>query len=305
MSKLLTVFGATGLQGSPIVDSALAAGFKVRGVTRHPQDAKAQALAKKGVEVVQADITTASVADLTKVLQGSYAAFLLTAFWDPASMGKEVELGRKLVDASKAAGVTHILWSTLDNCDAISGGKIHVPHFTDKAKVTEYIEELQKKSKPFKYVTYVAPAFYYQNFKLFGVARLEGDTWNFVFPNLRRLTACDVSQMGPAVIKALQEPERFNLKRIEYFGEHSHPQNYVDTFIRVTGKKAKLVQVDPAVYKTFYKGAEEFANMVEWFNEYSYFGPNGQPFSEWSGQRNTPGGLHTFEDFLRNGGWDK
>jgi len=303
--KLVTVFGSTGFQGGSVVEAALQAGWKVRGVSRNTQAAKAQALAKKGVELVQTDITTASVADLAKILQGSYAAFLMTAFWDPASMGKEEELGRKLVDASKAAGVKQVLWSALDDCDKISGNKIHVPHFTGKAHVTAYIEELQKSSKTFQFVTYVAPAFYYQNFRLFGMATLEGDTWNFVFPNAKRLTACDVTQTGLAVAKALQEPERFNGKRIEYWGEHAHPQSYVDTFTRVTGKKAKLTQVDPKVYKTFYKGAEEIAEMVQWFNEYSYYGPNGQPFAEWSGQRNTPGGLHTFEEFLRNGGWDK
>lgn len=57
MSKLLTVVGATGTQGASLIDQALKDGqYKIRGLTRNPNSEKAQALAKRGVEVVRADI---------------------------------------------------------------------------------------------------------------------------------------------------------------------------------------------------------------------------------------------------------
>lgn len=57
MSKLITVFGATGNQGGSVVrailnDPALSREFKVRGITRDVSKPAAQALAAKGVEVV-------------------------------------------------------------------------------------------------------------------------------------------------------------------------------------------------------------------------------------------------------------
>jgi len=57
MSKILTVFGATGVQGSSVVravlaDSTLSKEFKIRAVTRDATKASAQELSKKGVEVV-------------------------------------------------------------------------------------------------------------------------------------------------------------------------------------------------------------------------------------------------------------
>lgn len=57
MSKLLTVFGATGAQGGSVIravlaDDVLSKEYKIRGITRDVSKPAAQALAGKGVEVV-------------------------------------------------------------------------------------------------------------------------------------------------------------------------------------------------------------------------------------------------------------
>jgi hypothetical protein len=57
MSKLITVFGATGNQGGSVIraiqaDPALSKEFKIRGITRDPSKPAAKDLAAKGVEVV-------------------------------------------------------------------------------------------------------------------------------------------------------------------------------------------------------------------------------------------------------------
>lgn len=57
MSKLLTVFGATGNQGGSVIkavlaDAVLSKEFKIRGITRDVSKPAAQALSNKGVEVV-------------------------------------------------------------------------------------------------------------------------------------------------------------------------------------------------------------------------------------------------------------
>ena len=55
--KLVVVVGATGLQGSGVVNALLRSGrFSVRGVTRDTSKPAAKALASKGVEVVKADL---------------------------------------------------------------------------------------------------------------------------------------------------------------------------------------------------------------------------------------------------------
>lgn len=57
MSKLITVFGATGNQGGSVIYSILAdpwlsKEFKIRGITRDTTKKSAQDLAKRGVDVV-------------------------------------------------------------------------------------------------------------------------------------------------------------------------------------------------------------------------------------------------------------
>lgn len=57
MSKLLTVFGATGNQGGSVIkavlaDAVLSRDFKIRGITRNVSKPAAQALAARGVQVV-------------------------------------------------------------------------------------------------------------------------------------------------------------------------------------------------------------------------------------------------------------
>ena len=58
MSKLLTVFGATGLQGGSLIayvleHPELSRIYKVRGITRDVDKPAAVALKEKGVEVVK------------------------------------------------------------------------------------------------------------------------------------------------------------------------------------------------------------------------------------------------------------
>ena len=57
MTPILTVVGATGLQGGSVINSALKdAKYKIRAITRDANSLKAQALTSKAIEVVSADV---------------------------------------------------------------------------------------------------------------------------------------------------------------------------------------------------------------------------------------------------------
>jgi uncharacterized protein YbjT (DUF2867 family) len=206
-TKLFTVFGASGLLGHSLIDPALKAGFAVRAVTRDKNEDSAKELSGKGVEVVECNVLTAKEAELKEVMKDSYAAFLVTDYWDENAVGKEEDIGKKLVDAAKAAGVKHLLWSGLDNVKKVSKGKWEVPMFSQKAVISDYINELQSKpQRAFDYTTLIAPSFYFQNFQLSSVAKKEGNEWVFNLPETRWLTACDADEMGHAVVAALKDP---------------------------------------------------------------------------------------------------
>jgi len=297
--KIVTVFGATGLQGSSVVNALLKDGkWTIRCVTRRPEDDKAKKLAARGCQVVKCDMVSDTVQMLTEMLKGSYGAFLMTNFWDPQSMGKEESLGKKLVDACKNAGVRHCIWSTLPNVETLSKGKYNVPHFTDKAKVEEYMRSLQAKTpKAFEWVTFTAPSFYYQNFQTFFPPKMEGDTLVFTLPKIKNLTGCDVDETGAGCVTAFNNPSKWDLKRIDYYGEDAPVSEYIKTYAKITGKKCKLNEPTCEEYSKFgFPGSEEMGAMFGWVNEYGMYGPTGD---RKSGIEATPGGLCSWEQWVR------
>eukprot|EP00275_Glaucocystis_incrassata_P001216 EC122225.1.p1 GENE.EC122225.1~~EC122225.1.p1 ORF type:complete len:138 (+),score=36.78 EC122225.1:111-524(+) len=135
MSKpLIVVVGATDAQGGGVVQHLLKdGGYAIRGVTRNTESEKAKALAAQGVEVVKAD--QADLESLKAAFAGAKGAFLVTNYWEIHDADKEIQYGKNLGDAAKAAGVEHVIWSSLEKTVDIAGdripsiGKWKVPHF--------------------------------------------------------------------------------------------------------------------------------------------------------------------------------
>ena len=72
--RTILVAGATGNQGGAVASSLLERGFKVRALTRDPQNSQeAQALAEQGAEVAQGDMEDRSAMD--RALEGVYGVF--------------------------------------------------------------------------------------------------------------------------------------------------------------------------------------------------------------------------------------
>lgn len=110
--KVIAVFGGTGSQGGSVTAALLSAGkYKVRVVTRSPDGAKAKAIAEAGAEVVKADAEDSD--SLAKALDGCYGAYVVTSYWTLMSADKEIAHGVAIADACKAAGLKHVIFSTL------------------------------------------------------------------------------------------------------------------------------------------------------------------------------------------------
>jgi uncharacterized protein YbjT (DUF2867 family) len=137
---VVAVIGGSGRQGGGVVDALLASDkFAVRVVSRNPIGDAAKALVERAVEVVKGDLLDA--ASLRLPFEGAYGAFVVTNFWDPAQMRRETEIGAAAVKAARSSGVEHAVWSTLPDCERITGGRLKVRHFTDKARVDQIVEE--------------------------------------------------------------------------------------------------------------------------------------------------------------------
>ena len=100
---MITVFGATGTTGSPLVDTLLAKGAKVRAVTSDP--AKLDGLKAKGCEAVTARFT--DPAALEQACAGADKIYLVT----PAHLDMR-QWKANAIAAAKAAGVQHVVLAT-------------------------------------------------------------------------------------------------------------------------------------------------------------------------------------------------
>jgi uncharacterized protein YbjT (DUF2867 family) len=171
---LVTVVGALSKQGRSVVHTLLQSGrYRVRALTRRVDAPEAQVLARQGAELMSVPLEVGHTEELVNAFRESQGAFLMTPPIAPPAR-HEAELGKQQADAAVAAGVQHIVFSTLENVEKITGGKKWAPHFTDKAKVEEYIRTLPVVS------SFVSLAFFYTNLIEYYSPRMEGDT--LVFP---------------------------------------------------------------------------------------------------------------------------
>lgn len=100
---MITVFGATGNTGAPLVDTLLANGATVRAVTGNP--ARLDALKAKGCEAVVASFT--EPAALARACDGAEKIYLVT----PAHLDMR-QWKANVIEAAKAAGVRHVVLAT-------------------------------------------------------------------------------------------------------------------------------------------------------------------------------------------------
>jgi hypothetical protein len=241
--------------------------------------------------------------ELVNTFRGSQGVFLMTPPIAPPAT-HETELGKQQADAAVEAGVRHIVFSTLENVEKITGGKKWAPHFTDKAKVEEYIRTLPVVS------SFVSLAFFYTNLIEYYSPRMEGDT--LVFPiylprDFRAPFVDPLTATGPAVLEIFANPDKYASKFLPVIGDIISPREIVETFTHVTGMRASyraaftregLLQYFPA-FGANELLVREILGMVEYAMEYGYYQRDRDTL--WSRQMN-PGSL-TWEQFLRTTGW--
>lgn len=88
MSPILTVVGATGAQGSSVVNSALKEGiYKIRAITRNVNSEKAKALASQGAELVVADVNDEQ--SLIKAFEARTIPFIRNIYFHLTKMNRD------------------------------------------------------------------------------------------------------------------------------------------------------------------------------------------------------------------------
>lgn len=301
---LITIVGVLGKQGSSAARTLLQSGrYRVRGITRRVDSPQALGLIEQGAELVNIPLDLGYQKEFVNAFRGSHGVFMMTPGIAPP-LTHETELGKQLADAAVEAGVQHVVFSSLENVDKITGGKRFAPHFTDKARVEEYIRTLPITS------SFIYMAFFYTNLMEFYTPVVKGDT--LVFPiylprDFRAPFVDPLTATGPAVLEIFSNPARYAGMSLPVIGDIISPQEMVDAFVRVTGRKA--------VYASAYTREDflhhfpsfspnellvrEILGMAEYAVEYGYFGKERDLL--WSRQVD-PHSL-SWEQFLLSTGW--
>lgn len=151
----ILVVGATGRQGGAVARHLLADGWTVRAGTRDVDGAGARALADAGAVPVRVDMD--DPATLPAALEGCHGLFSLQNYWEKGvGYDGEVRQGRALMAAAHAAGVAHVVQSSV-----APGAGTHAEapeHFRCKWAIEDAARDL---GLP---LTCVRTVFFYDNF---------------------------------------------------------------------------------------------------------------------------------------------
>jgi uncharacterized protein YbjT (DUF2867 family) len=300
----IAVYGATSKQGRSVATTLLQDGhFQVRVLTRNRHSSEARNLELLGAEIAIVPAGPGHFREIVTAFTDADGVYLMTPQLDPRD-NVEFALGKELADAAVEAGVGHIVFSTLENVDKITNGTKHVPHFTDKALVADYIRSL-----PVSH-SFVMLAYFYTNLLEYYVPRVEGGKLlmpiylpeDFRAPFVDPLTAT-----GPAVLELLSNPGLYGGKTLPLVGDIISPREMVETFQRVTGIEAEyrnaysrenLLHYFPD-FATNEPLVDELIGMVEYSVEYGYFSRNSD--LEWSRRLNSAS--LNWEQFLLTTQW--
>jgi uncharacterized protein YbjT (DUF2867 family) len=276
MAKIIAVLGATGAQGGGLCRAILAdtsGGFSCRAITRDPSKDKAKELAAAGAEVVQADLD--DVESLKKAFAGAHGVYAVTNFWEHFSAAKEKTQAKNIADAAKAAGVQHVVWSTLEDTRKwmpaddtrmpMLQETYRVPHFDAKAEANAFFEGVP--------TTFLWTSFYWDNLYMFGLAPKKGEDGKYAwaFPlGTAKMAGIGVEDIGRCAYGIFKAGSEYVGKTVGIMGEALTVEEMGEKLTTGLGiGPVTYNAVDANVYRSWgFPGADEMGNMFQVYRDF-------------------------------------
>ncbi len=275
--KVIAVVGATGAQGGGLVRAILAdpaGGFAARAIVRDVNSDKARELAAQGAEVVAGDID--DEASLARALKGAWGAYFVTFFWAHFSPDKEKAEVRHMAAAAKAAGVHHVIWSTLEDTRLsvpLADTRMptlmehyKVPHFDAKGESNIRFTELGVPT------TFLLTSFYWENMIYFGMNPKPGPdgvlgiTMPMGDTPLAGIAAEDIGRCAYGIFK---RGDSMIGKTVGIAGDHQTGAQMAATLTHALGREVRYNAVTPEAYRGFgFPGAEDLGNMFQFYRDF-------------------------------------
>jgi uncharacterized protein YbjT (DUF2867 family) len=281
--RIITVVGATGSQGGGLVRAILADPeheFAVRALTRNARSGKARELATAGAEVVEADLN--DEASLIRAFEGAHGAFIVTNYWvdrtpEEEARGTRAEMelqqAEAAVWATKAAGVAHVVWSTLEDTRPHFGdddrvptvdGLYKVPHFDAKGEADELFT---KYGVP---TTFLRTAFFFEGFASgLGPVRDASGKLVLTLPMADQpLSGIAVEDIGKTALGIFKRGPALIGQTVSIAGDHLTGDQYAAALTDALGEQ---VVYQPNSWDDFrnlpFPSAVEMANMFQFYAE--------------------------------------
>jgi len=281
--KTILVTGATGQQGGAVARALLSKGHRVKALTRKPDSEAARHLAAAGAEVVAGDL--ADTASVVRAAGDVDTMFLMGNSYE-AGMEEETRQGILAADAAKAAGVGHLIYSSVASADKKTG----IPHFDSKYLVEKHVVGL---GIPY---TISAPAAFMENVVApWSISALSQGTYAFAVPPKRALQLVALADIGAFVAALAERREQVFGKRFDFAGDELSGEEQAKILSQVIGRPISYQEIPIAVAR---QQSEDAALMFEWFDRVGYDVDIGALRKEFPEVR-----WHSFADWAREFDW--
>lgn len=224
--RTIVVTGATGLQGGATARRLLTSGegWHVRALVRDPRRPAARALAEAGAELVTGDM--GDRASLDAAFAGAHGVFSVQPAYDaPHFDPDEVRLGVNVADAAHAAGVRHLVYTSVGGVDRGSG----ITHWDTKWQIEQHIRALGVPA------TFLRPVMFMENHASakYGVTSPTA-LIRMIAPGARvQLIAVD--DIGTFAALAFADPATYLGLALELAGDEVTREELASSITRATG----------------------------------------------------------------------
>ena len=253
--RSVLVTGATGQQGGAVARALLSRGHRVKALTRKPDSDAARQLMSAGADLVTgaADIgkhrrDSASGVDTMFLMGNSYEA----------GTEEETRQGIIAAEAAKAAGVGHLIYSSVADANKKTG----IPHFESKYLVERHVAGL---GIPY---TISAPVAFMENTVApWSIGGLRQGTHAFAMPPKRVLQLVALADIGAFVAALAERRDTVFGKRFDFAGDELSGEEQAKILSQAIGRPIDYQEIPIAAAR---QQSEDVALMFEWFDRVGY-----------------------------------
>lgn len=253
--RTVLVAGATGNQGGAVARRLLERGHQVRALSRSGDSPAARELERLGAKV-----WTGSFDDdesLERAARGTDAVFAMSTS-DEAGTEAELRQSANVFAAAKAAGVRHLVFSSVASADRETG----IPHFESKAELERRLAGLDVPH------TVLAPVFFMENaFSPWLLPALTQGMLATALPDSRPLQQLALADLASFVALVVEERERFLGRRIELASDEVTAAEQAEILTQASGREIRYVELPLEQVRSF---SEDAALLSEWLDEVGY-----------------------------------